>query len=356
MRIAQIAPLFESVPPSLYGGSERVVSWLTEDLVRRGHEVTLFASGDSQTSARLIPVCEKALWRDPECRETLPHHVRMLEIVFREAAHFDVLHFHCDYIHFPLIRRVGCPSVTTLHGTVHPHDLCALLAEYADVPLVSISNNQRLPMPSANWVGTVHHGLPPSLHRFHPTGGDYLAFIGRISPEKGLERAIEIAKRTGYQLKIAAKIYNEDRPYFEHVIEPILKSSSSFTEFLGEVGGSAKDEFLGGARALLFPVEWAEPFGLVMIEALATGTPVVAWRRGSVPEIIQHGVTGYIVDSVDEAVQAVHQLHHLERRMCRSHFEGRFTSERMAADYLDLYAKVVGLTAARNKTASMAKS
>lgn len=336
MRIAQIAPLFESVPPSLYGGSERVVSWLTEELVRLGHEVTLFASGDSHTSARLVPACEKALWRDRTCRETLPHHIRMLELVFRELPQFDVLHFHCDYVHFPLVRRYGCPSVSTLHGSIHPHDLRFLLEEYRDVPLVSISHNQRQPMPDVNWVGNVYHGLPMELHRFHHGNGDYLAFLGRVSPEKGLERAIEIARRTGHKLKIAAKIYDEDRPYYEHTIEPLLRSSS-FVEFLGEIGGAAKDEFLGDAKALLFPVEWSEPFGLVMIEALATGTPVIAWRRGSVPEVVQHGVTGFIVSNTDEGVASVAQLNHLDRRVCRKDFETRFTSERMAKDYLRLY-------------------
>jgi len=341
MRIAQISPLFESVPPSLYGGSERVVSWLTEELVRLGHEVTLFASGDSRTSARLVPGCEKALWRDRACRETLPHHIHMLELVFRELQHFDVLHFHCDYVHFPLVRRYGCSSVSTLHGSIHLHDLRPLLEEYRDVPLVSISHNQRQPMPDANWIGNVHHGLPLELHSFRHGRGGYLAFLGRVSPEKGLERAIEIARRTGYKLKIAAKIYDEDRPYYEHTIEPLLRTSNSFVEFIGEIGGSAKDEFLGEAKALLFPVEWSEPFGLVMIEALATGTPVIAWRRGSVPEVVRHGVTGFIVSSIDEGVEAVAQLNHLDRKMCRKDFETRFTSERMAKDYLRLYEDVI---------------
>jgi glycosyltransferase involved in cell wall biosynthesis len=348
MRIAQIAPLFESVPPALYGGSERVVSWLTEELVRLGHEVTLFASGDSQTSARLVPACEKALWRDRACRETLPHHIRMLELVFRELPRFDVLHFHCDYVHFPLVRHYGCSSVSTLHGSIHLHDLHPLLEEYRDMPLVSISYNQRQPMPDANWVGNVHHGLPLELHRFRHGSGDYLAFLGRVSPEKGLERAIEIARRTDHKLKIAAKIYDEDRPYYEHTIEPLLRSSSSFVEFLGEIGGANKDEFLGNAKALLFPVEWSEPFGLVMIEALATGTPVIAWRRGSVPEVVQHGMTGFIVSNTDEGVAAVAQLNHLDRKACRKDFETRFTSERMAKDYLRLYEDAVATRSVSN--------
>jgi glycosyltransferase involved in cell wall biosynthesis len=355
MRIAQVAPLFESVPPALYGGSERVVSWLTEELVRLGHEVTLFASGDSHTSARLVPACEKALWRDSACRETLPHHIRMLELVFRDLPRFDVLHFHCDYVHFPLIRRCGCSSVSTLHGSVHPHDLRPLLEEYRDVPLVSISHNQRLPMPDANWAGNVHHGLPLELHTFGRGSGGYLAFLGRVSPEKGLERAIEIAKRSGHKLKIAAKIYDEDRPYYEHTIEPLLRDSDSFVEFLGEIGGDAKDEFLGDAKALLFPVEWDEPFGLVMIEALATGTPVVAWRRGSVPEVIQDGKTGFIVSNIDEGLKAVEELDRIDRRTCRADFVQRFTSERMAKDYLRLYENVIATTSASRLVTSGAQ-
>jgi glycosyltransferase involved in cell wall biosynthesis len=341
MRIAQIAPLFESVPPSLYGGSERVVSWLTEELVRLGHEVTLFASGDSRTSARLVPACEKALWRDRVCRETFPHHIHMLELVFRDLSRFDVLHFHCDYVHFPLIRRLDCSSVSTLHGSIHLHDLHPLLEEYCDVPLVSISHNQQQSMPNANWAGNVHHGLPLELHAFRHGSGGYIAFLGRISPEKGLERAIEIAKRTGHKLKIAAMIYDEDLPYYEHTIKPLLRNNSAFAEFVGEIGGNAKDEFLGNAKALLFPVEWSEPFGLVMIEALATGTPVIAWRRGSIPEVVQDRITGFIVNNIDEGVEAVAQLNRIDRQVCRNDFETRFTSERMAKDYLRLYENAI---------------
>jgi len=344
MRIAQVAPLFESVPPALYGGSERVVSWLTEELVRQGHEVTLFASGDSQTAAHLVPICEKALWRDSECRETLPHHVRMMELVFRDVSRFDIVHFHCDYIHFPLVRRYNHPTVTTLHGFVHLHDLRALLDEYRDVPLVSISDNQRALTPDANWQGTVHHGLPGELHTFSADGGEYLAFLGRISPEKGLERAIEIAWRTGIPLRIAAKIYEEDRSYFEHDIQPLLEENTSFVQFVGEVGGKAKDEFLGRAKALLFPVDWPEPFGLVMIEAMACGTPVIGWRNGSVPEVIQHGVNGFVVSSVDEAVQYVNQLSSIRRDACRGIFETAFLVERMTTDYLKVYERVIHTT------------
>ncbi len=341
MRIAQVAPLFESVPPALYGGSERVVSWLTEELVGMGHEVTLFASGDSRTSARLVPVCDKALWRDSQCRETLPHHVRMMNLVFDDASRFDVIHFHCDYIHFPLVRRYRCPSVTTLHGMIHPHDLENLFREYSDVPLVSISNSQRSTATSAAWCGTVYHGLPENLHTYHSEQGEYLAFLGRISPEKGVDRAIEIARRTGLRLKIAAKIYDEDRRYYESIIRPVLENNAGLVEFVGEVGGAAKDEFLGRARGLLFPINWPEPFGLVMIEALACGTPVIAWNNGSVPEVIENGVNGFIVDSLEEATSCVGKLATIRREDCRSTFAAKFCSRRMAADYLRIYETVV---------------
>jgi len=340
MRIAQVAPLFESVPPALYGGSERVVSWLTEELVRMGHEVTLFASGDSLTSARLIPVCDKALWRDSQCRETLPHHIRMMNLVFEDVARFDVIHFHCDYIHFPLVRRYRCPSVTTLHGMIHPHDLENLLRDYSDVPLVSISNSQRSAAKDAAWCGTVYHGLPEDLHTFRPERGEYLAFLGRISPEKGVDRAIEIARRTGIRLKIAAKIYDGDRHYYESIIRPLLDNTPDLVEFVGEVGGSVKDEFLGRARGLLFPINWPEPFGLVMIEALACGTPVIAWNNGSVPEIIENGVNGFIVDSLEQATSCVAMLPTIRRADCRRTFVTKFSSQRMAADYLRIYETV----------------
>jgi glycosyltransferase involved in cell wall biosynthesis len=318
-----------------------VVSWLTEELVGLGHEVTLFASGDSQTSAQLVPVCPNALWRDKQCRETLPHHVRMMELVFREVSRFDVIHFHCDYVHFPLVRRYPSATVTTLHGLLHQHDLRGLLEEYVDVPLVSISNSQRSTIPSANWQGTVYHGLPENLHTFRQQPGKYFAFLGRISPEKGVERAIEVARRTGIPLKIAAKIYDEDRNYYETVIQPLLRANSSVVEFLGEVGGLAKDEFLGAALALLFPIDWPEPFGLVMIEAMACGTPVIAWRKGSVPEIMEDGRTGFIVDSVEEAVRCVPELSTVRRESCRKVFQERFRAERMAKDYLQVYEKII---------------
>ena len=340
MRIAQVAPLFESVPPDLYGGTERVVSYLTEELVNLGHEVTLFASGDSSTRARLVAACPKALWRDPNCRETLPHHVRLMQLVFEDVSRFDVIHFHCDYLQFPLLRLFACRSVTTIHGRLHTPDLKPLFDEYSEVPLVSISDNQRTPIPEANWQATVYHGLPRNLHTFRNRSENYLAFLGRISPEKRLDRAIEIARRSGRRLKIAAKIYPEEREYYSQVIEPLMRESSAFVEFVGEVGGSEKDEFLGNAEALLFPIDWPEPFGLVMIEALACGTPVIAWRCGSVSEIITDGVTGFIVDGIDQAVQAVRQVSSLNRSACRRAFEERFDAARMARDYVEVYRQL----------------
>jgi glycosyltransferase involved in cell wall biosynthesis len=341
MRIAQVAPLFESVPPKLYGGTERVVSYLTEELVRLGHDVTLFASGDSETSARLVSACERALWRDPNCRETLPHHVRLMELVFREAHRFDVIHFHCDYLHFPLLSRQTTPGVTTLHGRVNPHDLQPLFMEFGRTPLVSISDSQRRPLLDANWRATVYHGLPRNLHTFKQDPGDYLLFVGRISPEKRLDRAIEIARKTGRQLKVAAKIYDEDRAYYQNSIEPLLRESKSFVEFVGEVGGRNKDELMGNAYALLFPIDWPEPFGLVMIESLACGTPVIAWKNGSVPEVLTHGETGFVVDSIERAVQAVGNVAHLSRPACRRAFEQRFDVTRMARNYVQVYAGLI---------------
>jgi glycosyltransferase involved in cell wall biosynthesis len=349
MRIAQVAPLSESVPPNLYGGTERVVSYLTEELVRLGHEVTLFASGDSQTRAKLVAACPRALWRDPNCHETLPHHVRLMELVFEDVSRFDLIHFHCDYMQFPLLRRCPCPSVTTLHGRLHIPDLNPLFAEYAEVPLVSISDNQRLPIPEANWQATVFHGLPRDLHTFRERPGDYLAFLGRISPEKRLDRAVAIARRTGMRLKVAAKIYPEERDYYKRTIEPLLHESRSFVEFVGEVGGREKDEFLGNAYALLFPIDWPEPFGLVMIEALACGTPVIGWRNGSVPEVLDDGVTGFVVDGLDEAVEAVGRVQWLERRDCRRVFEERFDAGRMTEDYLQVYRRLVHAACQRSK-------
>jgi glycosyltransferase involved in cell wall biosynthesis len=340
MRIAQVAPLNESVPPKLYGGTERVVSYLTEELVRLGHEVTLFASGDSKTNARLVAACPKALWRDGECHETTPHHVRLIELVFQDVSRFDVIHFHCDYLQFPLLRRHPCPNVTTLHGRLHVPDLGPFLAEYPEAPLVSISDDQRRPIPDANWQATIYHGLPRDLHTYRERPGEYLAFLGRMSPEKRVDRAIEIARQAGMRLKIAAKIYPEERAYFQQTVEPLLEGSRPWVEFIGEVGGREKDEFLGNARALLFPIDWPEPFGLVMIEAMACGTPVIVWRNGAAPEVVTDGVTGFIVESVEEAARAVGRVSSLSRRGCRQMFEERFDAARMSRDYIEVYRRL----------------
>ena len=337
MRIAQVAPLYESVPPALYGGTERVVSWLTEELVRLGHDVTLFSSGDSLTTARLVPACKRALRLDPGCVDQLAHHVVMLDLVFSEKDNFDLFHFHTDYLHFPLSRREQIPHVTTLHGRLDYPDLVPLYRHFHDLPLVSISDAQRKPLPWANWQGTVHHGLPRDYFSLG-AGGEYLAFLGRTSPEKGLDQAIEIAKRTGMPLKIAAKIDKIDVPYYERVIKPLL--DHPLVEFIGEIGYPDKNEFLGNAAALLFPIDWNEPFGLVMIEAMACGTPVIAYPLGSVPEIVRDGVTGFIVPDLENAVRAVKRIKEIDRGECRQHFERHFGAERMARDYLDIYRRL----------------
>jgi len=335
MKIAQIAPLYESCPPCLYGGTERVVSYLTEELVRLGHEVTLFASGDSQTSAKLEPGCRSALRLDSGCEDPLVHHLIMLDRVRQRAEEFDILHFHTDYLHFPFFAPYWHKTVTTLHGRLDLADLPAMMREYSMMPLVSISDAQRAPMAWANWFGTVQHGLRPELYRIGQGSGDYLAFLGRISPEKRPERAIEIARRAGMPLQIAAKVDRVDREYFETKIEPMLKDP--LIEFIGEIGDTEKNVFLGDATALLFPIDWPEPFGMVLIEAMAAGTPVIAFGRGSVPEIIEDGLTGFIVDDVDAAAASVPVAANLDRRAIRRRFESRFTAERMARDYLTYY-------------------
>ncbi len=338
MRIAQVAPLHESVPPKLYGGTERVVHYLTEELVKMGHEVTLFASEDSQTSARLIPCCKRAL-RLEGVKDRLAPHVLQLEKVAQKAEEFDIIHFHVDHIHFPLMRRLPVPHVTTLHGRLDLPELRPLFEEFRDVPVVSISDAQRGPLPFARWVGTVYHGLPKDLYRFYARPGDYLAFLGRISPEKRPDRAIKIAEKAGMKLLIAAKVDEADRVYYENVIKPMLKSP--WVEFIGEINDKEKNEFLGKAYALLFPIDWPEPFGLVMIEALACGTPVIAWRCGSVPEVIEEGISGFIVESLEEAVQAVEKVAGLKRILCRKAFERRFTAEVMAQNYLKVYERLL---------------
>jgi len=340
LRIAQIAPLAESVPPKLYGGTERIVSYLTEELVRQGHEVTLFASGDSQTSARLVPCCGVALRLNPLVLDAIPHHMLMLDKVRQRAGEFDVLHFHVDVIHFPLMRDIARRTVTTLHGRLDLPDLKPFYAAFPDAPLVSISQAQRAPMPPVNWVATVPHGLPADLLPLtREPRGNYLAFLGRISPEKGPDRAIEIALRAGMPLKIAAKIDKADHAYWQQVIEPLIKSHREI-EFVGEIDERAKASFLGQARALLFPIDWPEPFGMVMIEAMACGTPVIAFRRGSVAEVIRDGVSGMVVQNVDEAVAAAKRIDTLDRTRVRRCFDQGFTAARMAREYVEIYRKL----------------
>jgi glycosyltransferase involved in cell wall biosynthesis len=339
MRIAQVAPLYESVPPHGYGGTERVVSYLTEELVRQGHQVTLFASGDSVTSAELVAPRRRALRLDASCVDQLACHLVLVEQVVSLAGNFDIIHFHIDYLHFPLSCRAGYAHLTTLHGRLDIPELPALYRVYPDESVVSISDAQRRPLPWLNWQGTVYHGLPEDLFPSRRRHGDYLAFLGRISPEKRVDRAVQVARRTGMKLRVAAKIDKADRDYFREQIEPLFRHP--LVEYVGEVGGRAKEEFLGNAYALLFPIDWPEPFGLVMIEAMACGTPVIAWRCGSVPEVMQDGVTGFVVESIEEAVDAVGQVAALDRRNCRRVFEERFTDRRMAQDYLALYHRLL---------------
>jgi len=339
MKIAQVSPLFESVPPQYYGGTERVVSYLTEELVRQGHQVTLFASGDSVTSARLVAACPRALRLDDQCEDQLAHCMVLIEQVLQEAQAFDVIHFHIDYLHFPLVIRQHTPHVTTLHGRLNIPDLVPLYQTFPTVPVVSISHAQRAPLSWLHWCGTVYHGLPPEIYTFRQTPGTYLAFLGRVSPEKGLEQAITIAQRVGMPLKIAAKVDRADQEYFDEVIRPLL--DHPLVEYLGEMGEADKADLLGQAYALLFPINWPEPFGLVMIEAMACGTPVVAYRRGSVPEVLDDGVTGWIVEGLEEAVQAVRRVSTLRRTRCRQIFEERFSAARMAHDYLQIYQQLL---------------
>jgi glycosyltransferase involved in cell wall biosynthesis len=335
MKIAQVAPLFESVPPRAYGGTERVVSYLTEALTEQGHEVTLFASGDSVTAATLVPVVERSLRLDPRRPDWVMRHVMMVDKVFEQAAAFDVIHFHIDFLHYPLARRSKTPCVTTLHGRLDIPDLRPLHAQFGTHPLVSISNYQRRPLWNANWCGTIYHGLPKSLYRFHERPQDYFAFIGRVSPEKGVDRAIDIALACGKPLRIAAKVDAADEAYFRREIEPRL--AHPLIDYIGEIGDDEKSDFLGNARALLFPIDWPEPFGLVMIEAFACGTPVVAFGAGSVREVMQNGVTGYVVDDVASAIEAARAIERIDRRSCRQVFEKRFTAERMAQRYVQVY-------------------
>ncbi|HEX7936284.1 MAG TPA: glycosyltransferase family 4 protein [Paraburkholderia sp.] len=343
MRIAQIAPLYEAVPPKLYGGTERVVSYLTEALVDEGHDVTLFASGDSVTSAKLDACWPRALRLDPTIRDALAPHILMMEKVRRVAHEFDVLHFHLDYMPFPLFSTMDTPFVTTLHGRLDLPELQPVFDTFADAPVISISDSQRVPLPQANFLSTIYHGLPeqlltPQAHK-RP---EYLAFLGRICPEKRVDTAIKIAAQSGLPLKIAAKVDKVDQDYFKREIEPLL--SMAHVEFVGEINEAQKPEFLSGAKALLFPIDWSEPFGLVMIESMACGTPVIAFNRGSVPEVIDHGVTGYIVEDVQGAVAALQRLDELSRTEIRAQFERRFSSKTMARNYVDAYSALIEAT------------
>jgi glycosyltransferase involved in cell wall biosynthesis len=341
MRIAQVAPLYEAVPPRLYGGTERVVAHLTDALVQLGHDVTLFASADARTLARLAPVRDQAIRLDPApLKSDLASHLSQLAQVRTRAREFDIIHFHTDLMHFPMFEDLAARTVTTLHGRLDLKDLPEVYSRWRQFPLVSISDDQRRPLAHANWAATVHHGVQKSLFRFSPRGDGYLAFLGRISPEKGPDRAIAIAKRVGLPLKIAAKVDRVDQAYFEDVVAPLL--DDPLIEYIGEIGDQEKSEFLGGAEALLFPIDWPEPFGLVMIEAMACGTPVIAYARGSVREIVEHGVTGFIVDDEDQAVSAVDRIAQLDREEVRGRFEARFSAKAMARRYLDLYGRLAG--------------
>jgi glycosyltransferase involved in cell wall biosynthesis len=338
MRIAQISPLTEAVPPKLYGGTERVISWLTEELVALGHDVTLFASGDSRTSAQLKAIWPRALRLDESIRDPIGLHLTMLEQVRRQADEFDLMHFHLDYYPFSLFSRQPTPFVTTLHGRLDLPELQPVFSTFASVPVISISNSQRRPIPQANWIKTIYHGLPAHLLTPQPVRPSYLAFLGRISPEKMVDRAIRIAERCGLPIKIAAKIDKVDRDYFEEKIRPLM--SLPFVEYIGEITDEQKSAFLSGAIALLVPIDWPEPFGLVMIEALACATPVVAFNRGAVPEIVEDGLTGFIVEDETSAVGAIGQLSTLSREQVRTRFEERFTARRMASEYLEAYRKL----------------
>jgi len=339
VRIAQVAPLYECVPPKLYGGTERVVAYLTDELVRQGHDVTLFASGGSVTLAELVPIGRSAIRLDPECRDSLSRHIVLLERVFARVHEFDIVHFHIDYLHFPLSRRYREPNLTTLHGRLDLPELRELYGEYPGMAVASISNAQRRPLPDLNWQGTVYHGLPLDLYECGAGAGGYLAFCGRIAQEKRPDRAIRIAERAGVKLLMAAKVERTDREYFDSVIRPML--DSPWVEYIGEIGEAEKRKFLGNALALLFPIDWPEPFGLVTIEAMACGTPTIAYPLGSVPEVIEHGVTGLVVQNEAQAVEAVERAAALDRRRCRAVFERRFSVERMALEYVGLYDRVI---------------
>lgn len=339
MKIAQVAPLTESVPPRAYGGTERIVCYLTDKLVEMGHEVTLFASGDSVSRARLISPTPIALRHNPQMIDPIAHVFNMLELVQKMREDFDIIHYHVDYFHFPFSRRNTVPHCTTMHGRLDIPDLQDLFKEYSDMPLVSISDSQRQPLPFCNFQRTIYHGIPLDLLKFNKEKGKYLAFIGRVSPEKRLDRAIAIATRANMPLKVAAKVDKQDLDYYIKQIKPLL--NHPLVEFIGEINDEVKNDFLGHATALLFPIDWPEPFGLVMIEAMACGTPVIAFNRGSVPEIIDPGKTGFIVNDIDQAVESLNFIDSIDRSLCRQTFEHRFSDHRMAGDYLNLYEQLI---------------
>ncbi len=354
MKIAQIAPLMESVPPKCYGGTERVVSWLTEELVNQGHEVTLFASGDSSTRANLVSIAETSLRTHPIYRDPLAHHILLANEVLRRVGDFDIIHSHIDYLLFPYIRMRQACALNTLHGRLDLPDLVPIYKEFSDIPVVSISDSQRKPLSGAHWLATVHHGLPEDLYKFIEKPKDYLLFLGRICPEKRPDRAIKIAEATGHRLVIAAKVDRVDQVYFEEQIRPLLRSPN--IDYIGEVFEHEKNELIGNAKAVLFPIDWPEPFGIVMIEALACGTPIVAFDHGSVSEIVDHKETGYICSTLDQAIEAVQLLDHIDRKQCRLTFERRFTAKRMASDYLDLYSQIVGQQSENTSNFSLSAS
>ncbi len=341
MKIAQVAPLWESVPPVLYGGTERVVSFITEELVRQGHEVTLFASGDSTTKARLMPMCPEALRPSKVAINYDAPVTAMMEKVFGAAEQFDIIHSHLEFIPFPLARRSRTPLLTTLHTRLDLPELVPVFRKFADLPLVSISDAQREPLPWANWQSTIHPGLPKHLYTPHDNQGRYLVFLGRVAPEKGLDHAIEIAKQVDMPLRIGAKIDAQHAEYYHTVIEPLL--DHPLVEFIGEVTDIEKDDLLGNAYAMLAPYDWPEPFGLALIESLACGTPIVAYRRGAVPEIIDHGITGFICETREEMIQSIRHVSLLDRTRCRQAFEARYSSERMGQDYLKVYEQILGV-------------
>jgi glycosyltransferase involved in cell wall biosynthesis len=339
MKIAQVAPVFERVPPTGYGGTERVISYLTEELVRQGHDVTLFASGDSITAAALHSAAPHSIRAGNDNHSWLAYLTMQLDMVAELESSFDVIHFHTDYTHFPLARRLRTPHLTTLHGRLDLPELVPLLRHFSDCPLISISESQRSPLPWADWQGMVYHGLPPDLYSFQPERGDYFLFVGRVSPEKRIDRAIDIAKRCGKRLYIGAKVDKADEPYFNASIKPLL--NDPLVEFIGEINESQKKELLEHASALLFPIDWPEPFGLVMIEAFCCGTPVIAYRHGSVPEIMEDGVTGFVVSDQDEAVRAAKAIDSLDRKSCRDVFDRRFTAAHMAEAYVRIYKNAI---------------